>query len=143
MSLEATLISLAQQGERLTPVRRALLETLAKKAEPVSVPTLMAELKKRGHKANKTTFYRQLEALETLGVIRAIHLTERAVRYELVRSGDHHHHLVCTSCGKIQDTVFDGNISKYEKTIFKKMKFKVAWHALEFFGLCAACQKKK
>lgn len=143
MSLEHLFISLEKKGERLTPVRRALLDVLVKKAEPISVPTLMQALKKRGYVANKTTLYRQLEALENLGVIRAIHFTERAIRYELVKVGDHHHHLVCTSCDKIQDIAFDEKISNYEKTILKKKKFKVLWHALEFFGLCTVCQKKK
>lgn len=129
-------------GERLTPVRLALLDILSQKHEPQTTHELGAALAKRGLHANKTTVYRQLETLEQYGIVQEINLADRAQRYELIAEEGHHHHLVCLTCGRIEDVAFATDIESQEKLIWKKNKFKVARHSLEFFGTCQSCQKR-
>ena len=133
---------LKTSGERLTPVRLALLGILSQKHRPLTPHELGLALAKRGLKTNKTTVYRQLETLVQYGIVQEIHLADRAQRYELSAEKGHHHHLVCLMCGRIEDIAFATDTAPQEKLIWKKNKFKVARHSLEFFGTCQLCQKK-
>ncbi len=129
------------QGERVTLVRRALLEILSAASSPFSAEELQTRLAARRIKINKTTAYRQLENLVRLAVLDEVRLGDRVVRYELASAEDsHHHHLICTACGKIEDVELPGDVSRYEKEIKRRKKFTVLRHSLEFFGLCKKCQ---
>jgi Fur family transcriptional regulator, ferric uptake regulator len=68
-----------------------------------------------------------------------IQFQEGKLRYELAGK-EHHHHLVCENCGKIED-VLSRVIPALEEEIKNKHKFLVKRHSLEFFGLCEDCQK--
>lgn len=133
---------LKESGERITPIRTALLDILSKIHEPRSPQELLAALAKRGFKANKTTVYRQLEVLRYYNIIQEVNFADRTKRYELVSEAGHHHHLVCLDCGRVEDVTFPTDLEKQEQEIWRKNKFKVLQHSLEFFGLCKNCQAK-
>lgn len=125
----------------MTPVRRALIEILVAAREPLSPDELLERLAKRRMSINKTTIYRQLENLLRLGLVHEVRLGDRPVRYELADPHDsHHHHLVCTACGRVEDVELPGDLSTFEKAITRRKKFIVLRHSLEFFGLCRKCQ---
>lgn len=139
---QSLLADLRDKGERITGVRKAIVEILSTGHNPLSVPELLASLKKKKLIVNKTTVYRQLELLLFHKVVREVRFQDRRVRYELSLGEDHHHHLVCIKCHKTDDISFDEDLERQEKTILAKKKFKVLNHSLEFYGLCANCQKK-
>jgi Fur family ferric uptake transcriptional regulator len=56
----------------------------------------------------------------------------------LIDEKNHHHHLVCNSCGKIEDIRL--NEQKFIKEVAVKSQFLVDHHHLEFFGYCSNCQ---
>ncbi len=132
---------LQAKGERLTDIRRALIEIFSAATEPLSVPMLLLKLEKKQLFANKTSVYRQLAALQEHGLIHEINLANRAKHYELIPD-DHHHHLVCLKCKQVEDVSFEEDIVRQEKYINRHHGFKVVRHDLEFFGFCAKCQKK-
>ena len=51
----------------------------------------------------------------------------------------HHHHAICTRCGRSLD-VDDTGLATVLADIGRRSGFRVAAHRLELFGLCAACQ---
>lgn len=130
---------LKKSGERITPVRRTLLENFCNHPKPQTPQELLAYLEKKGLMANKTTVYRQLEILVQIGLIQEINFSDRSKRYELA-SKDHHHHLICQNCKKVEDINLHSDLDKQEKKIWQKNRFKVLQHSLEFFGLCSKCQ---
>lgn len=129
-------------GERITPIRTALIEILSKSKVPRTPQELLAELGKKGFKANKTTVYRQLETLQRFSIVHEVHFTDRTKRYELVSESGHHHHLVCLQCQRVEDISFPTDLEKQEQAIWEKNRFKVFQHSLEFFGVCKSCQAK-
>ncbi len=143
MSASSPLAQLKEHGERITPIRTALLEILSKSREPKTPHELLAALAKRNLAANKTTVYRQLETFLQYNIIREVHFADRTKRYELVNESGHHHHLVCLHCGRIEDVMFPTDLAEQESVIWKKNNFKVLQHSLEFFGVCMSCQTKK
>ena len=124
---------------RATPARIALMNLLETTDRPVDVQTMISFLEKKGIKSDPATVFRIVNMFTEKGLTKQIQLQEGKSRYELAAQNDHHH-LVCTKCGDIQD-ISDCNIGELEKDIEKKKGFSVTSHALEFFGICKACQR--
>lgn len=131
-----------KSATRNTPIRTGLLEIVAKHREPLTAQELLQLLKTKGLVANKTTVYRQLEALVRFGILKEVHFADRTTRYESAVTDEHHHHLVCVHCQRIEDISLSTDLEREEKTIWKNKKFKVLQHSLEFFGICHNCNLK-
>ena len=119
---------------RATPQRVALVELLRTSSSPVSIE----ELHRRGKgKFDKATAYRILDALCHRGLARRIVLEQDHALFEI--AGDHHHHAICTSCGRIEDVSACVSPALDER-VRKTVRFaRIDTHALEFFGLCTRC----
>lgn len=124
---------------KATPARMALMNLLESTDKPVDVQTMIEYLDSRDIKTDPTTVFRIVNMFTEKGLLKTILLNEGKSRYELASLADHHH-LMCISCGSIQD-MSDCNIDVLENHIEKKKNFKVTSHSLEFFGICANCQK--
>jgi Fe2+ or Zn2+ uptake regulation protein len=101
---------------------------------PVDANSLIEKLK-----VNKTTVYRQIDKLINENKITEVELGDGKKRYEL-KSLDHHHHLVCKKCGKLEDIELNEN--DLLKEVAKRTNFVVDSHSLEFFGHCYNCKSK-
>jgi Fur family ferric uptake transcriptional regulator len=96
------------------------------------------------------TVYRTLDLLERTGVVHRIALADGQARYELrsTTKRDHHHHLICTACGRIVDySDFVSEelelVHKTEESLARKHGFRILDHNIEFLGLCEKCRHEK
>ena len=88
--------------------------------------------------------YRNLAALEQAGVVRRVLTDEEFGRYELTEElTGHHHHLVCSNCGAVEDVDFAPG---FEETLESQLAeladrtgFSTVSHRLDLIGLCRAC----
>jgi Fur family ferric uptake transcriptional regulator len=94
-----------------------------------------------------TTVYRTLDLLVRMGLINKFTFGDGPSRYEYMSEDKkgHHHHVVCSKCGKIIDysDFLDDElelVNKTEKHLSEKYNFKVFGHSIEFYGLCEKCQ---
>jgi len=124
---------------KATPARIAVMKFLESTEHPVDVGGILSYLKQNNVDADPATVFRMMNDFLKKGITQQIQLQEGKARYELSNK-NHHHHLVCTNCGKIEEAEGDF-LKKMEEDIFKSKKFKVKSHSLEFFGLCSNCQK--
>ncbi len=123
------------QGLKSTPARLMLLDIFAHLTKPISIQELK---KKIGAKVDLVTLYRNAETLCKAGILNKIQLGESKDYYEFAKLA-HHHHLVCTGCGKVSD-VENCKVSPIHEQVLKKSGFaKITKHSLEFFGLCKQC----
>lgn len=136
ISAETILNDLKKRGLRQSRIRKLLVEIFTKSQKPVSAVDLLEEFKVP---ANKTTVYRELYTLVDQNVLREVDFGDGTKRYELA-SETHHHHLICTSCKRIEDIDLKTDLAKDEKEITAKTGFRISFHSLEFFGLCKKCQ---
>lgn len=90
---------LRQRGLRNTPHRRAVLGAL--KQHPHSTAAEVATLLD-GEGLSRQGLYNVFEDLVGVGLLRSIEPAGSPARFE-VETHDNHHHLVCRSCGRIQD----------------------------------------
>jgi Fe2+ or Zn2+ uptake regulation protein len=122
-----------------TKAHRAILRVLEEGRAPLAETELRSRLLKRGVKVNKTTVYRQLAGLKERGAVKEIDFGDGKKRFES-NAGEHHHHLVCTKCKRVDEVRLPGEFADLEKTISKHKKFTIIDHTLEFFGLCVNCK---
>jgi Fur family ferric uptake transcriptional regulator len=80
--------------------------------------------------------------------IHKLRIGDGQVRYGLKPEAkiDHHHHLICTECGKIIDyrDFVDEELELIKKTeisLSQKHNFEIYDHNIEFYGLCEKCRK--
>jgi len=87
--------------QRYTPARRQLVEVLSDGGGPRTIP----ELLDRAAAGSQSSLYRNLAVLEQADVVRRLQGAGDVSRFELAEdvTGHHHHHLVCLSCGAIDD----------------------------------------
>ena len=135
MTSKDVMKNLKDKGFKVTKARQDLIELLLASAQPLTVPEISHKLESE---PNKTTIYREITFLKELGIIKEIDFGENKKRYESDLK-DHHHHLICLNCQKIEDFELEKDLKIEEKKIKEKNNFKVMSHSLEFFGLCRRC----
>ena len=92
----------------------------------------------------QSSVYRNLAALEQAGVVRRVLTDEEFGRYELTEElTGHHHHLVCSNCGAVEDVDFAPG---FEETLESQLAeladrtgFSAVSHRLDLIGLCRVC----
>ncbi len=119
-----------------TPARISALKLFEKTENPIDANQITQFLK-NDLQIDRVTVFRILNSFVEKGLLRKLEFSEGKARYELAT--EDHHHLICQSCGSIED-ISDCNIDALEKEIKTKKKFLVKQHTLEFYGLCADCQ---
>ena len=95
-----------------------------------------------------TTVYRTLDLLVQMGLVSKFNFGEGRARYELSQGPKgvrHHHHLICTGCGRVINyTDFIDEEKEFldttEKSLSKKYNFKITNHLIQFYGLCDKCR---
>lgn len=130
-------VHLQDSGLKGTKPRLAVLHVLEEQHRPLDVAEILHGLEEHHIAADQATVYRILDTFTQKGLIERLEFHEGKFRYE--RAGEDHHHLICESCGKVED-MSDCNIGELEKDVKKKKGFQVKRHALEFYGLCQQCQ---
>jgi Fur family ferric uptake transcriptional regulator len=129
---------LRDAGFRATPRRISLLSTLGAASTPLTVPEVRKNMKKS---IDAVTVYRALEAFTLSGIVRRVDLQHSHAHYELVAGKKHHHHLVCSDCGSVEDIAMCAP-EPLQKAVLKKSKgfSSIISHSMEFFGICRKCQ---
>lgn len=130
---------LREGGYKVTPGRVLLLKNLFGEKKPVTVSYLEKKLK---NAVDKVTLYRALESMVLSGVVREIDFRHGHTHYELQALRKHHHHIICTTCGLVEDV--ECNTEPIVKQAVKRAKKfdAVNDHSMEFFGVCKTCAAK-
>ncbi len=126
---------LKENGLKNTPARWAILDVFSADRRPINADHIREKLKKRD--VNLVTIYRTLASFEAADIIRRLDIHKESAYYELAL--DHHHHIVCTECGMIED--FEGcDVENATRGILKHSTFQsINTHSLELFGVCKRC----
>jgi Fur family ferric uptake transcriptional regulator len=80
------------------------------------------------------TVYRVLTQFEQAGILSRNHFESGKAIYEL-NEGQHHDHLVCLDCGKVEE-FYDAEIEKRQNVVARAKGFEIADHALSLYAHC-------
>ncbi len=127
-------------GQRYTANRRAIVELLEQAVGPLSIPQLL-ELRRD---LAQSSAYRNLSVLEHAKVVRRIVTNDEFARYELAEDlTEHHHHLICSTCGAVDDFTMseeiEGELERALDRVARRNKFSPTSHRLDLVGVCARC----
>jgi Fur family transcriptional regulator, ferric uptake regulator len=122
---------------RTTRQRSALLAVLEEPAGFRSAQELHARLRERGEPVGLATVYRGLQALVDAGEVDLLRGGDGEAAYRRC-SPQHHHHLLCRSCGLTVE-VADPPVERWATKVAAEHGFRDVQHSLEVFGTCAAC----
>jgi Fur family transcriptional regulator, ferric uptake regulator len=133
--------SLLRAAEQLyTAGRRELVGLLASVGRPATIPDLLATRPR----LTQSSVYRNLAVLEQVGVVQKVVSSDDRARYELAEDlMGHHHHMICVSCGRIDDFVVPPRAERTVEMVLERAVgstgFRTAGHRLDVVGTCAEC----
>ncbi|MEW6490694.1 MAG: Fur family transcriptional regulator [Thermodesulfobacteriota bacterium] len=130
---------LKDKGLRSTRQRDAVLDTFLREDAHVSVDELCDRVRRENPSIGHATVYRSMGLFVEAGIAKERRFHEGRVRYEPGVDVGHHDHLVCLSCGDIQEFE-DPTIEQIQQDIAGSRGFQVTYHRLELYGLCARCR---
>jgi Fur family transcriptional regulator, ferric uptake regulator len=127
-------------GQRYTPRRRALVDLLAGAGQPVTIPEILAA----DPSLAQSSAYRNLAVLEHARVVHRLVTNEGFARYELSEElTTHHHHLVCSSCGMVEDVEIPARLERSMERALSLIAddtgFSAVSHRLDLIGICRSC----
>jgi Fur family ferric uptake transcriptional regulator len=132
---------LKKKGLKTTRERTALFDEIFSAHRHFDAEDLVIRMRERGTKISRATIYRTLEILHDCGLVGRVRLNEEKYRYERLKRGEHHDHLVCTSCGKVVEFI-DRAIEKRQDAVCRAHDFRATAHAHQIWGLCGACRAR-
>ena len=138
---ESARAALREAGHRSGGAREAVVGLLARQSCCLSAQQISEELRAAGTDIGQASVYRALDLLHEMGLVQRVDIGERGSRYEpVVPGGEHHHHAVCESCGRV--TRFeDESLERALERLAGRLKHSMSGHDLVIRGACARCAK--
>ena len=138
---EHALAKLAAAGYRRGGARTAVVEMLGRQSCALSARDIDDALRADGRTIGRASVYRTLETLADLKLVHRLDLGGGEKRYEPHGpSGEHHHHLVCDSCGNVEPFV-DLALERALEQLAKRSTYAVAEHDVVLHGACGDCRE--
>ena len=128
---------MAQDQALLNKSEVKVIGALKKQGKFASAQSVYQLLRKDGESTGLATVYRTLQKAAARNTVDVLRKDDGEALYRLCETG-HHHHLVCTSCGKTVE-VEGSAVEKWANTVAKNNNFRKVSHVVELFGLCAKC----
>ncbi len=133
-------VLLRRADQRYTTSRRRLVAALQAGDGPLTITQITAA----DETLPQSTTYRNLTTLEDVGAVTRIVTSDDFARYELGEHlTEHHHHLICSSCGDVTDfslgSVDETALDRALQQAASKADFNVDAHRLDLLGTCARC----
>jgi Fe2+ or Zn2+ uptake regulation protein len=129
---------LGQADQRYTTNRRNVVGVLAAGGRPLTASEILVA----GGLAQSSA-YRNLAVLEACGVVHRVAGGDEFARFELAEDlTDHHHHLICTSCGVVTDFTVSDGLERSLETVAATTGFTPDHHRLDLLGRCPSCHQR-
>ncbi len=126
-------------GYRLTAPRRAVATLVAERTSHFTADELVTAARRRRLGVGRATVFRALELFVDLGLVERLDLPSGEHAYVgCVPGSSHHHHIVCSECGRATDVDGCGLQAAVEEAA-RSTGYEVTHHRLELFGVCPDC----
>lgn len=130
--------SMKSQGKRMTQQKKIILELVKGTTVHPTADWIYAKSRQHLPKISLGTVYRVLNELSETGLIKGLNLGNQK---HFDGFTDPHSHVICNSCGKIEDVVLESN-SELQEKIQTLTNYSISEQNYEFYGLCPICQNK-
>lgn len=132
---------LAATDQRFTKVRTHVIDALRRAGRPITADEILAATPG----LSQSSLYRNLAVFEAAGVVVRLQSADGRARFELSEElAGHHHHLICTRCGAIDDVALPDDLEGKLDAVLSKVAatsgFAMDHHRLDVVGLCRDCR---
>jgi Fur family peroxide stress response transcriptional regulator len=124
-------------GMKLTPQRLAILDFLEGNTDHPSADDIYKAVSVQHPTMSFATVYNTLDTLREKGYVMELSIDPGKKRFD--PNAAPHHHLMCTSCKRVQDIHMTFNLDLPETM---KGKFRITGNHIEFYGICPVCRTK-
>ena len=136
----AALERLRDASGRSGSARRLVVEFLGEQGCCLSAQEIHDAVRTRGGRVGIASVYRALDGMDALGLVQRIDLGDGVARFEPAHAGgDHHHHLVCDDCGKVE-AFEDARLESAIARVADGRGYAVAAHDVVLRGACEDCR---
>jgi Fur family transcriptional regulator, ferric uptake regulator len=130
-------------NQRVTANRKAIVDALSASPRPMTIPELLDSPAGRG--LAQSSVYRNLVVLEQAGLVHRIVTDGEFARFELAEDlTEHHHHLICSQCGSVEDVPassrLEESVARAAAEIERATGFHTQQHRVDLVGLCTRCR---
>ena len=129
--------ALGRAGYRATAARRAVIDLIAGREGHFTAADLVDDAKSQGRRIGRATIFRTLDVLAGLRAVERIDLPSGDHAY-VACDPVHHHHVVCSVCGRSRD-IDDAGLRSVVREVARRTGYRVDEHRLELFGQCPDC----
>ncbi|MGH2477275.1 MAG: Fur family transcriptional regulator [Candidatus Limnocylindrales bacterium] len=129
--------SVEAAGYRSTASRRSLLGLIEGRRSHFTAADLEADVRRRRLSVGRATIFRTLDLLVELGAVERLDLPSGDHAY-VVCDPNHHHHVVCSGCGRTRD-IDDHGLRAVVAEVARHTGYRIDDHRLEMFGRCPEC----
>jgi Fur family transcriptional regulator, ferric uptake regulator len=130
--------ALDDAGYFITEPRRVVAEMVADRDSHFTANDLVDEAKRARLGVGRATVFRALELFAQLGLVERLDLPNGEHAYVVCQPA-HHHHVICTSCGRSAE-VGDLGIDSIAREVESQTGFSLDSHRIELYGLCRECR---
>lgn len=125
---------------RMTPQRREIALAASAMQGAFSASELAQSVRAGSLGVGLATVYRAVTALEASGWIARAGDRDGAALYVCCSHEGHHHHLVCTGCGRVEHAACP--VEPVLADVAKDTGFRVTGHDVRLYGVCRDCDLK-
>ncbi|RKD23962.1 transcriptional repressor [Ammoniphilus oxalaticus] len=137
MNVNKAIDLLKQEGYKFTDKREELIRIFAKQKRYMTAKEVLDFMKDAFPSLSFDTIYRNLSLFSELGIIEETELNgERRYRFQCSGADEHHHHVICLSCGKTKHL----EACPLEKMVEPSDDFVITGHKFEIYGYCKTCE---
>ena len=137
---EHALLRLRDATGRSGEARRSVVEFLGAQNCCVSAQEIHDRLRSGGARVGIASVYRALDSLDELGLVQRVDLGDGISRFEQAHGErEHHHHLVCDDCGKVE-AFEDAALERALERVAGVRGYAVGGHDVLLRGACGSCR---
>jgi len=131
---------LRSSSGRTGGARQLVVDFVGRQNCCLSVQEMHERLRAEGERVGLASVYRTLEGLLDAGLVQRVDLGDGVARFERADpTGEHHHHLVCDDCGRVQPFADDGLEAELRR-VAGGHGYAVAAHEVVLHGACEDCR---
>lgn len=132
--------ALREAGFRAGGARSAVIELLAGQDCCASAQEIHEALRSQSRSVGIASVYRVLDVLAELRLVQRVDVGDGVARFEpALPDGDHHHHVVCDDCGKVEP-FSDPSLETAIARASERLGYSVDAHEVVLRGECGDCR---
>ncbi len=133
---------LSQAGYRASAPRSAVVGALSELGCSVTAKEIADLLEEQGQSVGLASIYRALDLLDRMRLVNRFEVGEGVARYEPAHpGGEHHHHLVCQTCGNVS-AFEDPGLERAIEKLSRRVDYAIDAHDVTLRGECPACHAR-